>query len=153
MWERASGVALIGLGVMWVQGQQCTAWGSSIGLGTVGPSVGEAWGEPRVEVEQDDRGVYHVRLSGRFEMQVDGTVEFYKRMLVIFLGLLDVPGETRRSRRTRDGRTPFVREEQMAEWFGVAHPAMISIARSAAPTIVNRLFILPPPLGHVHIGG
>jgi transposase-like protein len=43
-------------------------------------------------------------------------------MLVIFLGQLEVPGETRASRRTRDGRTPFVRQEQMAAWFGVTHP-------------------------------
>ena len=28
-------------------------------------------------------------------MHVDGNVEFYKRMLIIFLGLLEVPGETR----------------------------------------------------------
>jgi transposase-like protein len=40
-------------------------------------------------------------------------------MLVIFLGLLEVGGETRGSRRTRDGRTPFVRQQQMESWFGV----------------------------------
>jgi len=39
-------------------------------------------------------------------------------------GLLEVAGETRGSRRTRDGRTPFVRQERMAEWFGVPHPVI-----------------------------
>jgi len=57
-----------------------------------------------------------VCLQGEFILGVDGTVEVYKRLLVIFLGLLEVPGETRGSRRTRDGRTPFVRQEQLAEW-------------------------------------
>jgi len=51
-------------------------------------------------------------------------VEFCKRLLVIFLGLLEVPGERRKSRRTRDGRTPFVREQQLAEWFGAPHPVI-----------------------------
>jgi hypothetical protein len=45
-------------------------------------------------------------------------IEFVK------LGLLEVPAETRGSRRTRDGRTPFVRQEQMAEWFGARHPVI-----------------------------
>jgi hypothetical protein len=48
-----------------------------------------------------------VRLSGTFELHVDGTVEFYKRMLVILLGLLEVPRESRGSRRTRDGMNLF----------------------------------------------
>jgi transposase-like protein len=75
-----------------------------------------------MEVRKDDTGVYDVRLSGTFELHVDGTVEFYKRMLVIFLGLLEVPGETRGSRRTRDGRTPFVRQERLGAWFEVPQP-------------------------------
>jgi transposase-like protein len=66
--------------------------------------------------------MYHVQVSGTYELHVNGNVEFYKRALVIFLGLLEVPGETRGSRRTRDGRTPFVRQEQMATWFGAPQP-------------------------------
>jgi hypothetical protein len=77
-----------------------------------------------VEVVQDEAGWYHMRFGGEFEAHVDGNVEFYERMLVIFLGLLEVSGETRASRRTRDGRTPFVRQEQMAAWFGVPHPVI-----------------------------
>jgi transposase-like protein len=43
-------------------------------------------------------------------------------MLMLFVRLLDVPDQPRGSRRTRDGRTPFVRQVQAAEWFGVPHP-------------------------------
>jgi hypothetical protein len=39
---------------------------------------------------------------------------FLKRMLIIFLGLLQGEGDARRGRRTRDGRTPLVRQEQLA---------------------------------------
>jgi transposase-like protein len=77
---------------------------------------------PRVEVEKDETGWIHVQLRGEFELHLDGNVEFYKRMLIIFLGLLEVPGEKRRSRRTRDGRTPFVRQQQMAAWLGIPQP-------------------------------
>jgi hypothetical protein len=75
--------------------------------------------EPYVAVEEEEDGTYHVCLSGTFELHIDGQVTFYKRMLVVFLGLLEVSGETRGSRRTRDGRTPFVRQQQMESWFGV----------------------------------
>lgn len=117
MWEAAGGVALLGLAALWV-GQQAQAagglewWGLSVGLGL---QRGE---EPYVAVEQGEDSSYHVQLRGPFEIHIDGKVAVYKRMLIIFLGLLEVPGETRCSRRTRDGRTPFVRQQQMESWFG-----------------------------------
>jgi transposase-like protein len=77
---------------------------------------------PHIEVERDEAEMYHVRIRGEFEIFVDGNIEINRRMLVIWLGLLEVPGETRGSRRTRDGRTPFVRQEQMAAWFDVPQP-------------------------------
>jgi len=89
-------------------------------VGQVGKCVEVTW--PRIEVEQDDDGWYHVRIRGEFEIHVDGNVEMYLRMLIIFLGLLQVPGETRSSRRTRDGRRPFVRQQQLEAWFGVPQP-------------------------------
>ena len=70
----------------------------------------------------DAAGVYHIHLDGRFEFSVDGKVPFYKRVGIIFLGQLNVAGATRSSRRTRDGRTPFVRQAQLAEWFEVPQP-------------------------------
>jgi transposase-like protein len=125
-WEAAGRIALLGLAGLWV-GQQMQGagglqgWGLPVGMGLQqleGPALSDVE-EPYVAVEEED-GTYHVRLSGTFELHIDGKVTFYKRMLVIFLGLLEVPGETRGSRRTRDGRTPFVRQQQMESWFGVA---------------------------------
>jgi transposase-like protein len=122
LWDRAAGLALVGLGLGWLSGHGPEPLGCSLGLFPMGiclPSEAQA---PWVEVVRDETGIYQVRLRGEFVLQVNGQVEFYMRLLIIFLGLLEVPGETRGSRRTRDGRTPFVRQEQLAAWFGVPHP-------------------------------
>ncbi len=76
---------------------------------------------PSVSVSEDESS-YLVRLQGTFTLRVSKDDPFRQRFLILFLGLLDVPGQTRKSRRTRDGRTPFVRQEQMAAWFGVPAP-------------------------------
>jgi len=125
LWERASQLALLELLVVWV-GQQVPMMqesGPLVSLGTgqvVG--VGSVLGSPRVEVEEDEAAWYHIRLRGEFELHIDGSVESYKRMAIIFLQLLEVAEERRKSRRTRDGRTPFVRQQQLEEWFGVPQP-------------------------------
>jgi transposase-like protein len=122
VWEEGSRWALIGLGTLWlvkqVQGwrRSMTALPAGMCLGVVGE------GKSRVDVEGDEEGWYHVRLSGEFELHVNGQVRVYKRVLIIFLGLLEVAGAERGSRRTRDGRRPLVRQEQMAEWFEVPQP-------------------------------
>ena len=121
VWERGTSVALVGLGLAWIGGRVSVLGGHGLGALPVGMGLSSI-SEPYAQVEIDEQGICHVRLRGEFELHVDGTVEFYKRMLIIFLGLLEVPGETRPSRRTRDGRTPFVRQEKMAAWFGVTHP-------------------------------
>jgi hypothetical protein len=131
VWEEGSRWALIGQGVAWVV-ERGTEWQPGIGAQSRGSGIG---GLPTgmclglvgqcgsyVGVAEDESGWYHVRLRGEFELHVDGKVALYKRILIIFLGLLEVAGEERGSRRTRDGRTPFVRQEQMAEWFGVPQP-------------------------------
>ena len=121
-WEEASRWALVGLGVMWLV-KQVSAWQSSTRVLPLGMCLGVVRaGKPSVEVAQDEQGWYHVQLKGEFELHVDGKVTLYKRVLIIFLGLLEVVGEERGSRRTRDGRTPFVRQEQMAKWFEVPQP-------------------------------
>jgi hypothetical protein len=76
---------------------------------------------PSVTVTEDEQ-YYTAILQGTFTLRVQKDDPFRQRLLILFLGLLDVPGETRKSRRTRDGRTPFVRQEQMATWFGVPGP-------------------------------
>jgi transposase-like protein len=115
-------LASVGLGALaLVQGvrvaRRADAYASSLALGGVGSASS-------VEVEQDEEGSYHVHLRGEFELSIDGTVAFYVRMLILFLGQLEVPGETRGSRRTRDGRTPFVRQQQLAAWFDVRQPVI-----------------------------
>jgi len=78
--------------------------------------------EPWVEVQRDEDGSYQATLCGHFTIRVPGDHPFRVRMLMLFLRLLDAPGPARRSRRTRDGRTPFVRQVQAAAWFGLPHP-------------------------------
>jgi transposase-like protein len=86
-------------------------------LGVGGLALG-----PQVEVTQDEEGICHVRLQGEFELHIDGKVSFYKRMLIIFLRQLEAPGPARGSRRTRDGRTPFVRQQQLEQALKVPQP-------------------------------
>ena len=74
---------------------------------------------PEVKVERQADGGVDVRLCGEFRVHMNGDQPFRMRMLMVFLGLLDVEGGERKSRRTREGRTPFVRQEQMAAWFEV----------------------------------
>lgn len=78
--------------------------------------------EPWVEVQRDEDGSYQATLCGHFTIRVPGDHPFRVRMLMLFLRLLDAPGPSRRSRRTRDGRTPFVRQVQAAAWFELPHP-------------------------------
>ena len=78
--------------------------------------------ESRVGVARQADGSYQATLCGHFTLTVAGDHPFRMRLLVLFLSLLDAPGATRGSRRTRDGRTPVVRQLQLAEWFGVPQP-------------------------------
>jgi transposase-like protein len=117
--EEVGRLTLLGLVLVWLAQSLPTA--EACGSYAL-PMLGGMVGRPSVEVEEEEGGWYYVRLSGEFELHLDGNVEFHKRMLVIFLGLLEVAGESRGSRRTRDGRTPFVRQERLAMWFGVPQP-------------------------------
>jgi transposase-like protein len=78
--------------------------------------------EPRVAVARQADGSYQATLCGHFTLAVGSDHSFRLRLLVLFLSLLDEPGAARGSRRTREGRTPFVRQMQLAEWFGVPQP-------------------------------
>ena len=95
------------------------SWGvGCLGLGCVVCERDEPW----VQVERQVDGRYQATLCGHFTLTVLGDHPFRLRLLVLFLSLLDVPGAERGSRRTRDGRTPFVRQLQLAAWFGVPQP-------------------------------
>ena len=115
----ASRVALYALVIWWFVEQMQRAGDryamSGLCTGAVHPGS-------EVEISEDEDGMCQVRLRGEFVLHIDGKVPFYKRMLVIFLRQLEVPGETRGSRRTRDGRTPFVRQQQLARDLGVPQP-------------------------------
>ena len=116
-------VVLIGAGVM-VVSQRLS--GQSLGLGET-PLIGlgcmATGGEPLVQVVQEEDGSYRVELKGEFQVRVSGAEPFQLRLLILFLRWLEVPElERTSSRRTRDGRAPFVRQSQVAKWFGVAQP-------------------------------
>jgi transposase-like protein len=118
LWQTQRLVLLGYLGV--VLSQQRTGgqapWG--VGLGCLVCQQDE----PRVEVARQADGSYQATLCGHFTLAVAGDHPFRMRLLVLFLSLLDVPGVERGSRRTRDGRTPLVRQLQLTEWFGVPQP-------------------------------
>lgn len=104
-------------------------WGLGLGCVVCAPTAGIAANAaanadctPRIEVVQCADGSYQVTLSGQFTLAVAADHPFRLRLLILFLSLLDEPGSVRGSRRTRDGRTPFVRQMQLAEWFGVPQP-------------------------------
>ncbi len=84
--------------------------------------AGECEPEPWVQVLRQADGSYRAELCGHFTLTVAGDHPFRQRLLVLFLSLLDVPGLTRGSRRTRDGRTPFVCQTQLADWFEIPQP-------------------------------
>jgi hypothetical protein len=84
------------------------------GIGLLGCALCGA--EPSVEVRQTEEGDWQAEISGHFTLQVSADHPFRLRLLLIFLGHLQSENDERKSRRTRDGRTPFVRQEQLANW-------------------------------------
>jgi transposase-like protein len=98
-------------------GSQLVAGSSALGLGLGCVACGDD--QPKVQVEWQADGGYQATLCGHFTLRVAGDLPFRQRWLLIFLGLLQTSADQRSSRRTRDGRTPFVRQEQLATWFGM----------------------------------
>ena len=90
----------------------------AMGLGCVVCGGEERW----VSVERHNGDGYRVELCGHFEMQVADDDVFRARMLMLFLRQLEEVGSKRRGGRTQDGRAPFVRQVQIAEWFGLPQP-------------------------------
>ena len=115
------------------------------------PTGGVGWGlsclvcgreEPWVEVVHHEDGSYQATLCGHFELRVSGDAPFRTRLLMLFLRLLEEPGAKRRSRRTRDGRTPFVRQQQIAAWFETPQPVVSRVEeywlRGAWPELLSQ---------------
>lgn len=113
-------------------------WDFPLGLACLGGAAER----PGVEVTHLPAGGYQARLRGEFTLQVAEDDPFRVRILLLFLGLLDSPGQTRRSRRTRDGRTPVVRQVQLAAWFGLPQPVISRIEdywrRGAWPELLSQ---------------
>jgi hypothetical protein len=120
-------VGYLGLTLSHTQRGDLAAWGLGLG-GLVCPADespvagAQPPAEPQVVVARQADGSYQATLSGHFTLTVAGDHPFRRRLLVLFLSLLDAPGATRGSRRTRDDRTPVVRQLQLAEWVGVPQP-------------------------------
>jgi hypothetical protein len=120
LWQGQRGL-LVGY-LAGVMGRQREAAVLSCLVGAVAAEDGGREAEPWVQVTRQVDGSYQAELCGHFTLTVAGDHPFRMRLLVLFLSLLDVPGLTRGSRRTRDGRTPFVRQTQLAEALGVTQP-------------------------------
>jgi len=108
--------------------------------------------EPWVEVTCRGDGSYQATLCGHFSLEVSGDDAYRARLLMLFLRLLEVPGQQRGSRRTRDGRTPFVRQMQLSKWFGLPQPDISRVEgywlRGAWPELLSQCTpeILTPEL-------
>jgi transposase-like protein len=88
-----------------------------------GPEFGVLCARPSVRVRHDrEGGRYAAELQGHLTLAVADDDPFRLRMLVLFLLLLEDPNGRRGSRRTRDGRTPFVRQQWLAEALGLCQP-------------------------------
>jgi hypothetical protein len=89
--------------------------------------------EPRVEVVRLPDGGYQAIVCGHFSLRVGGDHPFRARLLLLFLRLLDGPTPRQGSRRTRDGRTPFVRQAQIADWSPNPMSAALRTTGDVAP--------------------
>lgn len=90
-------------------------WG--LGIGTLARTPEEAL----VSVVEDEKG-YTATIHRPCTLWASKDDPFRRRLLIIFLSLLEILGERRGSRRTRDGRTPAVRQQELAASFGVPQP-------------------------------
>jgi hypothetical protein len=107
-----------GLGNVEALGTELGGAPLAMGLGCVVSGGEERW----VRVERQREGRYRVELCGHFEMEVADDDPFRSRMLMLFLRQLEEVGPKRRGGRTQDGRAPFVRQVQIAEWFDMPQP-------------------------------
>jgi transposase-like protein len=99
---------------------------SSLFVGLVGCVLcGGPEGEVQLHTSRDEQGQpthYRATLCGHFELAIRSDDFFRRRLLILFLRLLEAPGERRGSRRTRMGRTPAVPQRALAEAYGVTQP-------------------------------
>jgi len=118
--QRLVVVGYVGLGVeRWLEGLGEEPTGATaLSLGCLGCGRTEPW----VQVERQTDGSYRGEICGHFNLTVKGDDPFRMRLLILFLRSLEVEGPERMIGRTRDDRAPFVRQVQIADWFGVPQP-------------------------------
>lgn len=93
--------------------------GTGWGLGAL------LWTVPRVEVSHDEEHrCYRAQIEGSFTLRVADDHPFRLRSFALLLRSLEVAEERRGSRRTRDGRTPFIRQQELAEALGIVQPEL-----------------------------
>jgi transposase-like protein len=92
----------------------------ALGVGCVVCGGEEGW----VSLERQADGSYRAEVCGHFQVQVAGDDAFRARLLLLFVRQLEEVGPKRRGGRTQDGRAPFVRQVQVAEWFDMPQPVV-----------------------------
>jgi transposase-like protein len=97
---------------------------------------------PWADVVRHEDGSYQATICGHFVVSVASDDPIRARLLMLFLRLLEVPGQRRGSRRTRDGRTPFVRQQETAAWFALPQPDISRVegywVRGAWPELLSQ---------------
>jgi len=86
-------------------------------------AVGLVTARSTVTVQHDrEEGCWRADLSGHFTLTMGDDHPFRLRMFILALRCLEDGSAPRPSRRTRDGRTPAVRQQMLAEGLGVPQP-------------------------------
>jgi transposase-like protein len=80
--------------------------------------------EPWVDMVDEPDGSSTVTLCGHFTLPIARDDLFQERAAMHFLLQLEAPGPQRSGRRTRDGRTPFLSQQAVADWFGIPQPGV-----------------------------
>jgi transposase-like protein len=80
--------------------------------------------EPWVDIVDEPDGSSTVTLCGHFTLPIARDDLFQERAAMHFLLQLEAPGPQRSGRRTREGRTPFLSQQAVADWFGSPQPGV-----------------------------
>jgi hypothetical protein len=80
--------------------------------------------EPWVDMVNEADGSCTVTLCGHFTLRIAPDDLFQERAAIHFLLQLETPGPQRSGRRTRDGRTPFLSQQTVGDWFGIPQPVV-----------------------------
>ncbi len=132
-WLRWGSTWLLGVVVVWqyrpeiVSGKNSSWWWSVMSLPVMGCVVKDKKGLP---IEKGKAQVTVVGEGEQYRIELEGTLyvtlptgrSFWLRMMILFLRQLESAAPRQGSRATRDGRRPFVSQQQLASWFGVKQP-------------------------------